>query len=78
VRRQSAAARGGRPDDLAEELKHQPLGMLRVVCERPVPAVVQDLHAGAREGLALPLGQGDRQVGVVAAPDHQDRAVQRL
>jgi pimeloyl-ACP methyl ester carboxylesterase len=40
--------------------EHQPLGALRVVCERPVPAAVQDLDAGAGECLALPAGQGDR------------------
>ena len=65
------------PDDLAEELEHQPLGALRVVHERPVPAAIKDLHAGARERIALPLGEGHRQVGVVPPPEHQDRTVQR-
>jgi hypothetical protein len=77
-RGQPAAACGVRPPTTSpKELEHQLFGALRVVDEGPVPAAVQDLDAGAGEGLALPLGQGDRQVGVVAAPDDQGRAVQR-
>ena len=50
---------------------------VRVVRERPVAAVGEDLDLGAGERLALAVGQGHREVGVVRAPHHQRRAVER-
>src|SRR6476659_1863735 len=58
-----------------KRLDHAP-DRVRVVGERPVAAVGQDLDLGAGERLALTLGQGHREVGVVCAPHHQRRAVQ--
>ena len=66
----------GLPTRLRNGSTHRPTAV-RVVGERPVAAVLEDHDLGAWERLALALGHRHRDVGVVRAPHHQRRAVER-
>jgi hypothetical protein len=77
IRRAGRRGRGRDREPRPQERDHQVARALGVVHERPVPAVLEDLHARARERLALALGVLGRDEQILAAPDHERRAVVR-
>ena len=46
-----------------------------IVSKRPVAAYRQNFQFGVREDLTLALGEHDRDVGIVSAPDDKRRQI---
>ena len=62
---------------MLEELADRGFDGAGVVDERPVPAVVKHDHLCTGEGASLELRLGERQVGVMRAPQDERGTVER-
>jgi hypothetical protein len=60
--------------DLAKEGNHHPCHLIWIVGEGPVAAPLHDDDLRVGEDLTLALGERDRNIGVVLAPDDERRA----
>ena len=70
--------RGSRPlagDHRPQERLNVPADAVRVVGERPVPAVLEDRDLRARERRALALGHHHRDIRIVRSPHHERGAI---